>query len=144
MRTLGILLAVAGLCFGAPKKGSTSDLLTKLRDDTKRAAAIPEIKDKDRKTIDKAVAKLDKQIDAAEQGKKVSAGDVRKSMDDIGKVAKTTFKEDDRKVVYDDMAAIRDKKIDQDKPVKNPNNQRRNTNTNPFPNPRGGGRNPRF
>jgi hypothetical protein len=128
-----VILLTAGICLGAPKKGSTADLLSKLRDDTKRAAAIPELKDKDKKTVDKAVAKLDKEIDAASQGKKTNPSDIRKALDDIGKVAKSSFKEDDRRSVYDDMAAIRDKKLDQEKPVKkNPNQNSRNS---PFPNP---------
>ena len=132
MRTIAFILLAAGLCLGA--RNSTVDLLTRLRDDTKRAAAIPEIKEKDRKTIDKAIQKLDKNIDAAAQGKATNSGDIRKALDEIGKVGKTAFKEEDRKAVYDDMAAVRDKKLDKEKASKQPKNMPRQR-TSPFPNP---------
>ena len=138
MKTIAFILLTAGLCLGA--KNTSADLLTRLRDDAKRAASVPEIKDKDRKTIDKAIQKLDKNIDAASQGKATNAGDIRKALGDIGKVAKQSFNEEDRKVVYSDMAAIRDRKLDKEKATKQPRNNMPRQRTSPFPNARRPGR----
>ena len=121
MKNILIILCSLSLCFGAaPQKksgsggGNPTTLLTRLRDDTKRAMGNIEMQDKDRKKLTKAIEKLDKNLDARAQGKALNAGDIRKALDEIGSVSKS-FKEDDKNTVYEDMRNIRDQRLDQDK-----------------------------
>jgi hypothetical protein len=137
MKTVLFLLLSACLCFGADKKAGTNPttLITRLRDDVKQAMTGPEVKDKDKQKLTKAIAKLDKNLDARAQGKPLNNGDIHKALDDIGSVSKS-FREEDKNTVYEDMRNIRDKNLDKVKEKKIPQ-QRRTTISGPrIPNPR--------
>lgn len=119
MRTILVALLGGALCFGAtqPKKstGGTNPtkLLAQLQSDVRTAMANALLKDKDQKKLEKAIDKLQKQIDLRSQGKRMDPGAIRSAVDDISSVAKN-FKEDDQRAVVRTINEIRDRKLDQD------------------------------
>lgn len=156
MRTILVALLGGVLCFGAaqPKKSTSgvnpTKLLAQLQSDVRTAMANALLKDKDKKKLEKAIDKLQKQIDLRSQGKRMDPGDIRSALDDISSVAKN-FKEDDQRAVARSINEIRDRKLDQERETqarkqvnqkqtdpfgRNPRNPRNPNVYNPNPTPR--------
>jgi TolA-binding protein len=118
MRTILVALLSASLCLAAAqtakkKSGGPSPtaLLMQLQSDVRTAMSHTELKEKDRKKLEKAIDKLQKQIDLRQQGKRMDPGDIRSAVDDISSVAKH-FPEDDQRAVVRSINEIRDRKLD--------------------------------
>jgi|GEM_PF-3768668 len=111
--------------------GNPANLLMQLQNSVRTAMYNTELKEKDKKKVEKALDRLQKQIDARSQGKRLDPGEIRKAVDDIASVTKQ-FREEDQRAIVAAINEIRDRKLDAEK-ERQPKNQR----LDPYPrNPR--------